>query len=84
MLCTVYFFSPTTTIDDFDIFTVEWLNIVVTVVSCYRRNSLFLFLSPDLTWINVRSAEEAWKILRAGHRNQSFASTQLNQNSSRR
>uniref|UniRef100_A0A3Q3WUP0 Kinesin-like protein n=1 Tax=Mola mola TaxID=94237 RepID=A0A3Q3WUP0_MOLML len=37
----------------------------------------------DLTWINVRSAEEAWKILRAGHRNQSFASTVLNQNSSR-
>uniref|UniRef100_A0A671TRL5 Kinesin-like protein n=1 Tax=Sparus aurata TaxID=8175 RepID=A0A671TRL5_SPAAU len=37
----------------------------------------------DLTWIQVRSAEEAWKILRAGRRNQSFASTQLNQNSSR-
>uniref|UniRef100_A0A4W6CPC0 Kinesin-like protein n=1 Tax=Lates calcarifer TaxID=8187 RepID=A0A4W6CPC0_LATCA len=37
----------------------------------------------DLTWIQVRSAEEAWKILRAGRRNQSFASTHLNQNSSR-
>ncbi|XP_036975756.1 kinesin-like protein KIF20A [Acanthopagrus latus] len=37
----------------------------------------------DLTWIQVRSAEEAWRILRAGRRNQSFASTQLNQNSSR-
>ncbi|XP_061595670.1 kinesin-like protein KIF20A isoform X2 [Cololabis saira] len=37
----------------------------------------------DLTWIQVRSAEEAWRILRAGHRNQSFASTHLNQNSSR-
>ncbi|KAF1378639.1 hypothetical protein PFLUV_G00192620 [Perca fluviatilis] len=38
----------------------------------------------DLAWIQVRSAEEAWKILRAGRRNQSFASTHLNQNSSRR
>ncbi|XP_042286397.1 kinesin-like protein KIF20A isoform X2 [Thunnus maccoyii] len=37
----------------------------------------------DLNWIQVRSAEEAWKILRAGRRNQSFASTHLNQNSSR-
>ncbi|XP_061607791.1 kinesin-like protein KIF20A isoform X1 [Phyllopteryx taeniolatus] len=37
----------------------------------------------DLTWVQVRSAEEAWKILRAGRRNQSFASTHLNQNSSR-
>ncbi|XP_026185217.1 kinesin-like protein KIF20A [Mastacembelus armatus] len=37
----------------------------------------------DLTWIQIRSAEEAWKILRVGHRNQSFASTHLNQNSSR-
>lgn len=37
----------------------------------------------DLTWIQVRSAEEAWKVLRAGRRNQSFASTQINQNSSR-
>ncbi|KAM8898713.1 kinesin-like protein KIF20A isoform 1-T2 [Spinachia spinachia] len=37
----------------------------------------------DLAWIQVRSAEEAWRILRAGRRNQSFASTQHNQNSSR-
>ncbi|OCT88711.1 kinesin family member 20A L homeolog isoform X1 [Xenopus laevis] len=37
----------------------------------------------DLTWINVHSAEEAWKILRVGRKNQSFASTHLNQNSSR-
>ncbi|XP_042355037.1 kinesin-like protein KIF20A [Plectropomus leopardus] len=37
----------------------------------------------DLSWIQVRSAEEAWRILRAGRRNQSFASTHLNQNSSR-
>ncbi|XP_067350658.1 kinesin-like protein KIF20A isoform X1 [Channa argus] len=37
----------------------------------------------DLTWIQVRTAEEAWKILRAGRRNQSFASTHLNQYSSR-
>ncbi|XP_076024300.1 kinesin-like protein KIF20A isoform X2 [Genypterus blacodes] len=37
----------------------------------------------DLTWIHVRSPEEAWAVMRAGHRNQSFASTHLNQNSSR-
>ncbi|XP_075876670.1 kinesin-like protein KIF20A isoform X2 [Nelusetta ayraudi] len=37
----------------------------------------------DLMWIQVRSAEEAWRLLRAGQRNQSFASTHLNQNSSR-
>lgn len=37
----------------------------------------------DLTWIQVRNAEEAWKILKAGRRNQSIASTHLNQNSSR-
>ncbi|XP_062262680.1 kinesin-like protein KIF20A [Platichthys flesus] len=37
----------------------------------------------DLSWIQVRSAEEAWRILRAGRRNQSFASTHLNHNSSR-
>ncbi|XP_077596546.1 kinesin-like protein KIF20A isoform X2 [Stigmatopora nigra] len=37
----------------------------------------------DLTWVQVRSAEEAWKIARIGRRNQSFARTHLNQNSSR-
>ncbi|XP_068456646.1 kinesin-like protein KIF20A isoform X2 [Clinocottus analis] len=37
----------------------------------------------DLAWIQVRSAEEAWRILKAGRRNQSFACTHLNQNSSR-
>lgn len=37
----------------------------------------------DLTWIQVRNAEEAWRLLRVGRRNQSFASTHLNQNSSR-
>nr|XP_006631809.2 PREDICTED: kinesin-like protein KIF20A [Lepisosteus oculatus] len=37
----------------------------------------------DLTWVNVRSAEEAWRVLQVGRRNQSFASTHLNQTSSR-
>lgn len=37
----------------------------------------------DLVWIQVRSADEAWRILKAGRRNQSFASTHLNMNSSR-
>ncbi|XP_067852588.1 kinesin-like protein KIF20A [Heptranchias perlo] len=37
----------------------------------------------DLTWINVNDAEEAWKILKIGRKNQSMASTHVNQNSSR-
>ncbi|XP_056358680.1 kinesin-like protein KIF20A [Oenanthe melanoleuca] len=37
----------------------------------------------DLNWINVRDADEAWKLLKLGRKNQSFASTQMNQNSSR-
>ncbi|XP_053145590.1 kinesin-like protein KIF20A [Hemicordylus capensis] len=37
----------------------------------------------DLNWINVQNAEEAWKLLKLGRRNQSFASTHMNQNSSR-
>ncbi|KAG8439346.1 hypothetical protein GDO86_005533 [Hymenochirus boettgeri] len=37
----------------------------------------------DLNWINVHSAEEAWRVLKVGRKNQSFASTHLNQNSSR-
>ncbi|KAI1898487.1 hypothetical protein AGOR_G00072850 [Albula goreensis] len=37
----------------------------------------------DLTWVQVQSAEEAWKVLRIGHCNQSFASTHLNHTSSR-
>ncbi|XP_075456869.1 kinesin-like protein KIF20A isoform X2 [Ascaphus truei] len=37
----------------------------------------------DLNWINVHNADEAWKVLKVGRKNQSFASTHLNQNSSR-
>ncbi|XP_021090116.1 kinesin-like protein KIF20A [Mesocricetus auratus] len=37
----------------------------------------------DLNWIHVRDVEEAWKLLRVGRKNQSFANTHLNQNSSR-
>ncbi|XP_067899385.1 kinesin-like protein KIF20A [Heterodontus francisci] len=37
----------------------------------------------DLTWISVMDAEEAWKILKIGRKNQSMASTHVNQNSSR-
>lgn len=39
---------------------------------------------PDLNWINVQDADEAWKLLKLGRKNQSFASTHMNQNSSRR
>ncbi|NWI13868.1 KI20A protein, partial [Crypturellus soui] len=37
----------------------------------------------DLNWINVRNADEAWKLLKLGRKKQSFASTHMNQNSSR-
>ncbi|XP_032996399.1 kinesin-like protein KIF20A [Lacerta agilis] len=37
----------------------------------------------DLNWINVQHAAEAWKLLQLGRRNQSFASTHMNQHSSR-
>ncbi|XP_060692990.1 kinesin-like protein KIF20A isoform X1 [Hemiscyllium ocellatum] len=37
----------------------------------------------DLTWINVMDAEEAWKILKVGRKNQSISSTHINLNSSR-
>lgn len=37
----------------------------------------------DLNWIHVQDAEEAWKLLKVGRKNQSFSSTHLNQNSSR-
>ncbi|XP_061473646.1 kinesin-like protein KIF20A isoform X2 [Rhineura floridana] len=37
----------------------------------------------DLNWINVQDADEAWKLLKLGRRNQSFASTHVNQHSSR-
>ncbi|XP_030622593.1 kinesin-like protein KIF20A [Chanos chanos] len=37
----------------------------------------------DLTWIHVCSADEAWRVLKAGRHNQSFASTHLNHSSSR-
>ncbi|NXA03120.1 KI20A protein, partial [Sapayoa aenigma] len=37
----------------------------------------------DLNWINVQNADEAWKLLKLGRKNQSFASTHMNQNSSR-
>ncbi|XP_068600988.1 kinesin-like protein KIF20A [Brachionichthys hirsutus] len=60
--------------------------------SLYPRKRITLRLSDDkqgnpyvkdLAWIQVRSAEEAWRIVRVGLRNQSFASTHHNQNSSR-
>ncbi|XP_052011635.1 kinesin-like protein KIF20A [Apodemus sylvaticus] len=37
----------------------------------------------DLNWIHVRDVEEAWKLLNVGRKNQSFASTHMNQHSSR-
>uniref|UniRef100_A0A8C8SNX5 Kinesin-like protein n=1 Tax=Pelusios castaneus TaxID=367368 RepID=A0A8C8SNX5_9SAUR len=37
----------------------------------------------DLNWINVQNADEAWKLLKLGRKNQSIACTHLNQNSSR-
>ncbi|NXL61204.1 KI20A protein, partial [Chordeiles acutipennis] len=37
----------------------------------------------DLKWINIQSTEEAWKILKIGNKNRSFACTRMNEQSSR-
>uniref|UniRef100_A0A8C3TKD1 Kinesin-like protein n=1 Tax=Chelydra serpentina TaxID=8475 RepID=A0A8C3TKD1_CHESE len=37
----------------------------------------------DLNWINVQDADEAWKLLKLGRKNQRFACTRFNENSSR-
>ena len=50
----------------------------------YSHLMYTLLLASDLNWIHVQDAEEAWKLLKVGRKNQSFASTHLNQNSSRR
>lgn len=41
-------------------------------------------VSSDLRWVQVNSAEEAYKVMKLGKKNQSFSSTRLNQLSSRR
>lgn len=53
-------------------------------VRCSHLIYVLLSLASDLNWIHVQDAEEAWKLLKVGRKNQSFASTHLNQNSSRR
>uniref|UniRef100_A0A3P9LVV5 Kinesin-like protein n=1 Tax=Oryzias latipes TaxID=8090 RepID=A0A3P9LVV5_ORYLA len=76
----------------FEIYNEFLYDLLDTSLSLQSRKRITLRLSDDkhgnpyvkdLTWIQVRSAEEAWKVLKAGRRNQSFASTHLNQNSSR-
>ncbi|GAA6102895.1 kinesin-like protein KIF20A [Tachysurus ichikawai] len=56
----------------------------------HKRNTLRLsddkhgnVYVKDLTWVNVHSADEAWRVLTVGRNNQSFASTHHNHNSSR-
>uniref|UniRef100_A0A8C0U4P3 Kinesin-like protein n=1 Tax=Cyanistes caeruleus TaxID=156563 RepID=A0A8C0U4P3_CYACU len=51
--------------------------------SSQLTNHSDLSQTEDLNWINVRDADEAWKLLKLGRKNQSFASTHMNQNSSR-
>ncbi|MEQ2189423.1 hypothetical protein GOODEAATRI_025117 [Goodea atripinnis] len=46
--------------------------------------SVLVSLCLDLRWVQVNSAEEAYKVVKLGRRNQSFSSTRLNQLSSRR
>ncbi|KAJ7316616.1 hypothetical protein JRQ81_002778 [Phrynocephalus forsythii] len=51
-----------------------------------NRKRPTLRLCEDQTgnpYVKGRNAEEAWKLLKVGRRNQSFASTHMNQNSSR-
>lgn len=38
----------------------------------------------DLRWVQVSSAEEAYRVMKIGKKNQSFSATRLNQLSSRR
>ncbi|KAL7869066.1 hypothetical protein AOLI_G00130540 [Acnodon oligacanthus] len=58
--------------------------------SSQRRNVLRLCQDvkgntfvKDLTWVHVNSADEAYKVLKIGRKNQSFSSTKLNSASSR-
>ncbi|XP_036428902.1 kinesin-like protein KIF20B [Colossoma macropomum] len=58
--------------------------------SSQRRNVLRLCQDvkgntfvKDLTWVHVHSADEAYKVLKIGRKNQSFSSTKLNSVSSR-
>lgn len=43
-----------------------------------------LYFLTDLKWIQVNNAEEAYRVLKIGRKNQSFSSTRLNNVSSRR
>lgn len=53
------------------------------LVSLYEY-PVFVHLYLDLRWVQVNSAEEAYKVMKMGKKNQSFSSTRLNQLSSRR
>ncbi|MEQ2210513.1 hypothetical protein XENOCAPTIV_014687 [Xenoophorus captivus] len=48
------------------------------------KGNAFVKGQTDLRWVQVNSAEEAYKVVKLGRRNQSFSSTRLNQLSSRR
>lgn len=45
---------------------------------------MFLCVISGLKWVQVNDAEEAYKVMKLGKKNQSFASTKLNLLSSRR
>lgn len=48
------------------------------------RTMICAFFYLDLHWVQVNSAEEAYKVMKVGKKNQSFSATRLNQLSSRR
>lgn len=48
------------------------------------RWPLFFSVCTDLRWVQVNNAEEAFRVMKLGKKNQSFSSTRLNQVSSRR
>lgn len=53
-------------------------------LSLQKFSSLSVSLCVDLRWVQVSSAEEAYKVMKLGKKNQSFSSTKLNWLSSRR
>lgn len=62
------------------------LHLVFATAPRIAQCEKLFILSPtaDLRWVQANSAEEAFKVMRLGRKNQSFSSTKLNQLSSRR
>lgn len=62
------------------VFAQHWVLSCSSVRSCPDKS----LWSSDLRWVQVDNAEEAFKVMKLGKKNQSFSSTRLNHLSSRR